>query len=64
MQVDLFDFDGTLADSMPYWRKIDIQLFNEFNAPYTIELFQRLTPLSEEETAVEFQNQGVQLPLE
>lgn len=64
MQVDLFDFDGTLADSMPYWRKIDIQLFNEFNAPYTIELFQRLTPLSEEETAVEFQNQGVQLPVE
>ena len=64
MQVELFDFDGTLANSMPYWRTIDIQLFDEFNAPYTIELFQQLTPLSEEETAVEFQRHGVQLPVE
>ena len=64
MQVELFDFDGTLANSMPYWRTIDIQLFDEFNAPYTIELFQQLTPLSEEETAVEFQRHGVQLPVD
>lgn len=64
MRVELFDFDGTLADSMPYWRQIDIGLFEQFNAPYTIELFQQLTPLSEEETAVEFQRHGVDLPVE
>ena len=41
----IFDFDGTLVDSMPIFSKTIIKLFDEYKLPYTDDTVGFLTPL-------------------
>ena len=41
----IFDFDGTLVDSMPIFSKTIIKLFDEYKLPYTDDTVEFLTPL-------------------
>ncbi|KAH0572258.1 Beta-phosphoglucomutase [Spironucleus salmonicida] len=33
----VFDFDGTLTDSINIWETIDLQVYSQFNIPYDLE---------------------------
>lgn len=56
----LFDFDGTLVDSMSMWVDIDRQIFAASNLPVPEGLTERLIPLNEDETAAVFLEYGCQ----
>jgi HAD superfamily hydrolase (TIGR01509 family) len=56
----LFDFDGTLVDSMDMWVGIDEKIFALNNLPVPKGLTERLIPLNEEETAKVFLEYGCQ----
>ena len=45
IKVALFDMDGTLVDSMPYWARSVIQILEEEGIPYPDDLVRILTPL-------------------
>ena len=50
----LFDFDGTLVDSMPYWSRKMLNILNETNTPYPENVISIITPLGDAGTAVYF----------
>ncbi len=56
----LFDFDGTLVDSMTMWVGIDQKIFDLNGIPVPEGLTERLIPLNEEETAKVFLEYGCQ----
>jgi len=44
-QVYLFDMDGTLVDSMPYWARSVLQILEDADIPYDQEMIRTFTAL-------------------
>jgi len=59
MRTYLFDFDGTLVDSMPTYAAIMKGILDEHHIPYGDDLIKIITPLGYHDTAVYFQKLGV-----
>lgn len=57
----LFDFDGTLVDSMPTYFKGLLNVLDEFQIPYSDDIVKIVTPLGYPGTARYFQSLGVPL---
>lgn len=55
----LFDFDGTLVDSMPYWAKGMLSVLDRRNIPYGDDFVNIITPLGLDGTVDYFINYGV-----
>ena len=64
MQTYLFDFDGTLVDSMPTYVTAMLRILDEQHIPYEADLIKVITPLGVEGTARYFKGMGVTLPVE
>ena len=60
----LFDFDGTLVDSMPHWSRSMIQVLKDHEIPYKDDIIRIITPLGLHGTAKYFQTLGLDLPVE
>lgn len=64
-RVYLFDFDGTLADSMPYWGEKMLRILREFNISYPDDIIKTIAPLGDRGTAEYFRDvMGVPLTVE
>lgn len=63
--VYIFDFDGTLVDSMPYWSEKMLNILRNTNTPYPADVIKRITPLGDLGTAKYFRDElGVPLTIE
>ncbi|MBQ8894444.1 MAG: HAD-IA family hydrolase [Clostridia bacterium] len=62
--MHLFDFDGTLADSMPVWARTMLSIIEEAGVPYPADIIRIITPLGYEGTADYFISLGVKTPKE
>lgn len=51
----IFDFDGTLVDSMPYWSQKMINILKKNNIAYPKDIIKTITPLGDIGTARYFQ---------
>ncbi len=49
--VYIFDFDGTLVDSMPYWSKQMINILEKYEIDYPTDIIKIITPLGNLGTA-------------
>ena len=58
-QIHIFDLDGTLIDSMPFFARGVLQVLEEEGIPYGDDLIDILTPLGDEKTALLYQEMGV-----
>lgn len=54
----LFDFDGTLVDSMGMWGKVDMTIAERHGATVPPDFLEMLVPMSEEESAQCFLDHG------
>lgn len=54
--VYLFDFDGTLVDSMPYWSRKMINILEESKVAYPENIIEIITPLGDIGTAKYFRD--------
>lgn len=61
MNTFLFDFDGTLVDSMPIYVRAMLRILEESDVSYTSEIVKTITPLGVEGTAEYFCTLGVSL---
>ena len=61
MKTYLFDFDGTLVDSMPTWSGVMKRILDEGNVPYGSDLIKIITPLGALGTARYFISLGLKL---
>ncbi len=59
MKTYLFDFDGTLVDSMPTYISVMLRILDENNIPYDGEIVKRITPLGFVGTAKYYAQLGV-----
>lgn len=59
----LFDFDGTLVDSMPFWAKAMIHVLESNGTKYPEDLIRIITPLGIEKTAEYFRELGLNEPV-
>ena len=59
MKTYLFDFDGTLVDSMPTYAQVMRRILNEYGAVYTDDIFKIITPLGYGGTAEYFIEMGI-----
>ena len=50
----IFDFDGTLVDSMPFWAQKMLNILQKTNTPYPIDIIKIITPLGDAGTAEYF----------
>lgn len=64
MKTYLFDFDGTLVDSMPAFIRVMLRILDENNVPYGEDIIKTITPLGVLGTAEHFVRMGIGLPLE
>jgi len=64
MNTYLFDFDGTLVDSMPIWSATMKRILDETNTPYGEDLVKIITPLGAVGTAKYFIELGSPLTLD
>ena len=64
MHTFLFDFDGTLVDSMPTYGGVMKGILDENHIPYGDDLIKIITPLGFVYTAKNFIELGVQVPEE
>ena len=64
MKHYLFDFDGTLVDSMPTYAAIMKGILDENGIPYGEDLIKIITPLGYHDTAVYFRKIGLQMEKE
>jgi len=64
MKCFLFDFDGTLVDSMPTYAATMLQILDEYKIPYGDDLVKIITPLGTIKTAEYFVELGVPLSKE
>lgn len=60
----LFDFDGTLVDSMPTFVSCMLRILDENKIPYAEDIVKVITPLGLQGTALHFQKMGLDKPLE
>ena len=60
----LFDFDGTLVDSMPTYAGVMLRILDECGVSYGDDLVKIITPLGFKDTAKYFIGMGVPLPYE
>lgn len=61
----LFDFDGTLVDSMPCWSQKMINILENSKTPYPKDIIKIITPLGDMGTAKYFKEElGVNLSIE
>lgn len=61
----VFDFDGTLVNSVPTFASTTINILEENNIPYPEDIVKTITPLGLEGTALYFINElGLNLPKE
>lgn len=64
MNTYLFDFDGTLVDSMPTYVGTMLRILDDHNIPYESDIMKTITPLGAEGTAKYFIQMGVDDTLE
>lgn len=64
MNTYLFDFDGTLVDSMPVYAAMMLQILKENNVPYEEDIIKTTTPLGYPKTAELFHKMGLKKPVE
>ena len=60
----LFDFDGTLVDSMPAFVGLMLRILDENNIPYGDDIVKIITPLGYCGTAKYFKTMGLDMPEE
>ena len=60
----LFDFDGTLVDSMGHWSACMVGLLDKYGVPHGDDIVNIITPLGSLGTARYFQKIGLDLTLE
>ena len=60
----LFDFDGTLVDSMPVFGKMMKRILDEHGVAYPADIVKIITPLGLQGTAKYFIELGLNMPLE
>ena len=60
----LFDFDGTLVDSMPRWIRKMLRILDEYGIAYGEDIIRTITPLGDLGCARYFQELGVPLSVE
>jgi len=61
-RIYIFDFDGTLVDSMPYWSEKMLNILRKTNTAYPADVIKRITPLGDAGTAKYFREElGVPL---
>ncbi len=58
----LFDFDGTLVDSMPTFVSVMLRLLDEYDIKYSDDIVKIITPLGYHGTAKYFQGLGISMP--
>ena len=58
----LFDFDGTLVNSMPSFVSVMLRILDENNIKYEADIVKTITPLGYAGTAEYFRKLGVSLP--
>jgi len=64
MQTYMFDFDGTLVDSMPVFASVMTGVLDEHHIKYEDDIIKVITPLGYHDTAVHFIKMGVPLEKE
>ena len=57
----LFDFDGTLVDSMPTYVSVMLRILDENNIKYEDDIVKVITPLGYGGTAKYYKNLGVSM---
>ena len=57
----LFDFDGTLVDSMPAYISVMLRILDENNISYESDIVKTITPLGYKGTAEYFKSLGVDM---
>ena len=62
MNTYLFDFDGTLVDSMPTYAAMMLGILAENNVPHEKDIIKIITPLGYIKTAERFHHMGLALP--
>ena len=62
MTAYLFDFDGTLVDSMPTWETTMLRILDENKISYPPDIIKTITPLGFAGTAAHFRTLGMKLP--
>ena len=60
----LFDFDGTLVNSMPAFGAAMKSVLDDFNVTYGDDIVKIVTPLGYEGSAKYFQSIGLDLPID
>ena len=60
----LFDFDGTLVDSMSYWANCMVGVLDNHNIPYADDIISVITPLGSAGTVAYFQKIGLNMTTE
>lgn len=63
MKTYLFDFDGTLVDSMPTYAAMMLGILKENNVPYPDDIIKITTPLGYAKTAELFASMGLDKPI-
>ena len=64
MNTYLFDFDGTLVDSMPTYASMMLNLLREHGVPHEPDIIKITTPLGYRGTAELFARMGMSMPVE
>lgn len=64
MNVYLFDFDGTLVDSMPVYAKMMLDILSEYHVKHSDDVIKIITPLGYAGAAAHFESLGMQMPRE
>ena len=64
MKTYLFDFDGTLVDSMPVYAGVMLRILEEQGIAYDDDIMKTITPLGYAGTAKYFRRMGMSLPEE
>lgn len=62
MHTYLFDFDGTLVDSMPVYASMMLNILSEYGVPHEKDIIKITTPLGYRKTAELFASMGLPLP--
>lgn len=60
----LFDFDGTLVDSMPTFVSVMLRILDEYGIPYGPDIVKIITPLGYHGTAEYYRTLGIQATAE